>query len=145
MDEVARMDNEKYKRCRALAVRLARFIPREPLSSCYMVNIGHWALGPMWRREKRRLGVPQVYPASDVERLAWELSLMNDEVLAEMGRVLAERERNAEETEKAVDGGDRRQVRAADRRGRHGGRAGRDAGPYARADLPQARTRRTRP
>lgn len=46
----------------------------------YILNIGHTAVRELWMQHRMK-AAPAGCPLGDVERIAWELSLLNDEAL----------------------------------------------------------------
>lgn len=46
----------------------------------YFVNIRHPLLAKLWEEEKQRRGIPRTVPASDFERLRFEVGLLTEEV-----------------------------------------------------------------
>ncbi len=112
-------EERRRARCMALAKRIhaLRHLVPPNSNAYYMINIRQWVMRALWDREKKRLGEPPWYAASDAERLSFELGMLRDEVLEEIEQYVEEQERG-EKTAKAkatlaVDGGEQRPAGAA--------------------------------
>lgn len=64
----------------AIVRRQREELQRNNKAPYYMLNIGHPALRELWK-QYRAHAAPAICPVSDAERIAWELSLLNDEAL----------------------------------------------------------------
>lgn len=67
----------------AIVRRQREELQRNSKAPHYMLNIGHPALRELWK-QYRMTAAPAAYPVSDAERIAWELSLLNDEALKQI-------------------------------------------------------------
>ena len=69
-------------------------------TALYMINPNHAAINVLYNRFKRENGVPLNYPLSDTQRTQFELSLLNDETIAEIMGMVERKEMETKKEEK---------------------------------------------